>query len=450
MKKRILTLGLAIMLCLSLATMTAFTANSNEYISLDKEDYTAGQTIFVSTRNITEQMAQDEAFVAIYVKDSLHSSWGEYHHPKAGTDTLTFTAPKNGSYEMRLYSKDHQSDYSAVYVTSVPFSVGGSASTSDTVDNTIIRYPTKSDFDWNLIKFTTGIFYFTGTFETNWGTLSMIQKDNTVTGNYPHDKGKIEGTVSDGVLYGYWREANSYNPPNDAGQIVFVMNEDGKNFTGWWRYGNSGSWMIWSSGSRNVQASSSWASEEIALADALGLIPDSLKGADLKKPITRAEFAAVSVKTYEVLSGAVATPSANNPFTDTKDVEVLKAYNVGITAGTSADKFSPETLLNREQAATMLTRVIKKVTLTGWTLNDDSKFTLPYDMPATFADDKDISTWARDSVYFMAANGIITGTGNNNFSPKAVTDEQKAIGYAQATREQALLIAARMVEKLDK
>jgi hypothetical protein len=167
----------------------------------------------------------------------------------------------------------------------------------------------------------------------------------------------------------------------------------------------------------------------------------------LTKPITRAEFAAVSVKLYENLSGKTATPATNNSFTDTSDPEVLKAYNVGLTAGTSATTFSPNTLLNREQAATMLTRVYKAATLSGWTLATDADFPLDYTKPATFADDADISDFAKDSVYFMAANGIIAGTGNNMFSPKAVTDAQKAQGYAQATREQALVIAVRMVEK---
>jgi len=193
---------------------------------------------------------------------------------------------------------------------------------------------------------------------------------------------------------------------------------------------------------------SDWATAEIEKADELGLVPDSLKGADLTRPITRAEFAAVAVKVYENLGNTTAIPVVNNPFTDTKDVEILKAYNVGITAGTAADKFSPDVLLNREQCATMLTRVFKRVTLNGWTLATDSQFKLEYTKPAPFADDEDISDFAKDSVYFMAANGIISGTGNNNFSPKAVTDAQKAQGYAQATREQALAIAVRMVEKL--
>jgi hypothetical protein len=54
----------------------------------------------------------------------------------------------------------------------------------------------------------------------------------------------------------------------------------------------------------------------------------------------------------------------------------------------------------------------------------------------------------KDSVYFMAANGVINGTGNNMFSPRATTSDEEARGYAQATREQALVIALRMVEKL--
>ena len=190
---------------------------------------------------------------------------------------------------------------------------------------------------------------------------------------------------------------------------------------------------------------SEWANEGLAKAEELGLIPDCLEGQDLTSPITRAEFAAVAVKTYEVLSGTPAIPAIATPFTDSKDVEVLKAYNLGVVAGTSATTFAPDALLNREQAATMLTRVFQRVTIPGWPENNPP---LEYTKPAPFVDDADISNWAKDSVYFMAANGIIAGVGNNKFAPKAVTTEQQAQGYAQATREQALLIAVRMVEKL--
>jgi hypothetical protein len=197
-----------------------------------------------------------------------------------------------------------------------------------------------------------------------------------------------------------------------------------------------------------VTGASSWAGTELQKADQYGLIPDILRGADLTKPITRREFAAVAVKLYENLSGKTATPAATNPFTDTNDIEVLKAYNVGLTAGTAADKFSPDVLLNREQAATMLVRVLKACYIPGWTLATDGSYTLNFTQPATFADDSKISDWAKPSVYFAAANGIIAGTGNNNFSPRATTPAEEAMNYASATREQALAIAVRMVDNL--
>ena len=195
---------------------------------------------------------------------------------------------------------------------------------------------------------------------------------------------------------------------------------------------------------------SEWANEELEKADMLGLIPEVLEDADLAQDITRAEFAAVAVKVYENLSGTAAIPAVINPFTDTKDVEILKAYNIGAVNGTSATTYSPDDLLNREQAAAMLTRVFKKISIPNWTLATDSQFTLPYEKPALFADDADISDWAKDSVYFMVANGIINGVGDNKFAPKNVTSADEANGYANATREQALIIAVRMVENLKK
>ena len=193
-----------------------------------------------------------------------------------------------------------------------------------------------------------------------------------------------------------------------------------------------------------------WAKPELTEADGLGLIPTGLRTADLTQPITRAEFAAVSVRVYEALSGLTAEPAAVNPFTDTADAEVLKALNVGVTNGTSATEFSPEALLNREQAATMLTRVYKKVAFESWTLDTDGDyaeaFRALFTMPAPFADDADISSWARDSVYFMAANGVLNGVGNNCFAPKLVVSGEETLNHA--TREQAILIAVRLVKNL--
>lgn len=193
---------------------------------------------------------------------------------------------------------------------------------------------------------------------------------------------------------------------------------------------------------------SQWAENEVDKAFEYELVPDILQHAVLSESITRLEFAAVAVKVYENLSGTEALPATVNPFTDCSDIEMLKAYNLGVAIGTSETAFEPNGLLNREQAATMLTRVFKRSTMPGWSIEKDADFSLSYTKPAVFADDEYISGWAKDSVYFMNANEIILGVDNNKFAPKNITSDDEARGYANATREQALSIAVRMVEKL--
>ena len=197
-----------------------------------------------------------------------------------------------------------------------------------------------------------------------------------------------------------------------------------------------------------------WAKPELEEAAAQGLIPDCLQGADLTQPITRAEFAAVSVKLYEAMSGLKAESAPADTFSDTKDAEVLKAFALGVTNGTSVENktFSPDDFINREQTATMLTRVYKKLILSGWTLETDGSFKEDFraffEMPALFADDGEISSWAKDSVYFMAAHGIVKGMDaeKNIFAPKLVMDGEVTLNYA--TREQALLMSVRTLKNL--
>lgn len=182
---------------------------------------------------------------------------------------------------------------------------------------------------------------------------------------------------------------------------------------------------------------SNWAKPELDKANDYGLIPDSLKGADMTKPITREEFAELALKLYEKTTGFVPYVTVPNPFTDTKNPEILKAYQIGITAGTSATTFEPKKLINREQVATMLSRAIRIMV-------PDSDFSTSGGY--TFKDEKDISAWALEHVKYMSKNGIIQGT-DGNFMPKAITSAQVAQGYANTTREQAIAMGVRTFEK---
>ena len=182
---------------------------------------------------------------------------------------------------------------------------------------------------------------------------------------------------------------------------------------------------------------SEWAKGELNKADEYGLIPESLRGKDLTKPITREEFAELAVVLYETTTGKKASPVAENPFPDTTNPEILKAYNLQIVAGYSTGKFGPKDLINREQVASMLHRAIK-------VMIPDADFSTAG--APTFKDDNKISSWALTSVKYIAKQGIILGS-NGNFMPKATTNAEIASGYATTTREQAILMGVRTYEK---
>ncbi|MBQ9280178.1 MAG: InlB B-repeat-containing protein, partial [Clostridia bacterium] len=173
-----------------------------------------------------------------------------------------------------------------------------------------------------------------------------------------------------------------------------------------------------------------WAKEEMTKAEEKGLIPETFEKKDGTKTIDRTDFAAVAVKLYEAISGKKAEPVSTNPFTDTNNEYVLKAYNLGITLGTSETTFTPDAEITREQMATMLTRALNKVGI---------DVAVDLENATRFADDSDLSDWGRASVYFMAKEEIIKGVGNNRFN-----------GLGNAKIEEAIAMALRSVDKFSR
>ncbi|MGN0106270.1 MAG: chitobiase/beta-hexosaminidase C-terminal domain-containing protein, partial [Hominilimicola sp.] len=205
--------------------------------------------------------------------------------------------------------------------------------------------------------------------------------------------------------------------------------------------------------------SSKWAAEEIAEALEQGLIPNLMINEDLTKVITREKFAAIAVYLYQKLSGndidfEIVGDITDTPFTDCyfRESDYLKfvtaAYDLGLICGVTDTEFAPETAISREDLAVMLGRVVKKCMYKGWSIENDSKY--PFDISGVqpFADDKDISEYAKESVYFMAKNGIVFGIYDSRFAPRNITEQQKASGYATSTKEQAILISLRCYKNL--
>ncbi|MCL2368924.1 MAG: S-layer homology domain-containing protein, partial [Oscillospiraceae bacterium] len=99
---------------------------------------------------------------------------------------------------------------------------------------------------------------------------------------------------------------------------------------------------------------SEWAVEYVDRALERGLIPQHLQS-QYTQPITRAEFAALAVTLYEFWSGEII---GRIPFDDTDDINVEKAAYIGVVNGVGDHRFAPDNQLTREQAATMLARLV--------------------------------------------------------------------------------------------
>jgi len=202
--------------------------------------------------------------------------------------------------------------------------------------------------------------------------------------------------------------------------------------------GDLGNVTIYASDAQKTQiyTSATWAKSEIEKAYGNELIPQRLLSTDATKPATREELCELAILLYEKLSNQKAEPIAKNPFTDTNNVEILKALNLSITSGTSATTFSPNDMTNREQVATMFGRTISKAFPTG----DYSTLGAP-----TFSDQADISSYALSFVLYMSKKGIIKGS-NGKFMPRAITEAHKQTGYGTTKREEAIAIANRIFE----
>ncbi len=90
---------------------------------------------------------------------------------------------------------------------------------------------------------------------------------------------------------------------------------------------------------------------------------------------------------------------------------ISKAVNAGIIKGMNEDTFGIGNGVTREDMAVILYRILK-----GEKSEESDKF----------ADDSNISDYAKDAVYYLKSKGIISGTGEGSFEPKRVMTRAEA------------------------
>lgn len=102
-------------------------------------------------------------------------------------------------------------------------------------------------------------------------------------------------------------------------------------------------------------------------------------------------------------------------FTDLEDwmcTAVYRMYHRGIAQGVSAESYQPNVIMTREQSACLLMRYL-----------DVAPVLIP-PQPPKFADDEQLSAYARDGVYAAAALGVMQGIGDNFFAPQETISRQ--------------------------
>ncbi len=166
---------------------------------------------------------------------------------------------------------------------------------------------------------------------------------------------------------------------------------------------------------------SNWAESEIKDAFDNNLTYPEIMN-NYKKDITREEFSILAVKLYESLTNKKALVSSN-PFSDTENPEILKAYDLGIINGISSNQFAPNKKMTRQEICVMIFRTLE-ASIDNLRKNTSTK--LP------FLDESDISSWALYSVKFAYQNGIMKGS-NNRILPLDRTTRQEAIVLLKRT-----------------
>ncbi len=161
---------------------------------------------------------------------------------------------------------------------------------------------------------------------------------------------------------------------------------------------------------------SDWAEEIVEKAKNYGLLPEEL-AESYRRNITRERFCELA---YELPIVKEMKAEEDATFSDTSNPKINHLASLGIIKGVGNDRFAPKSLLTREEAATILSRILE---ISGAEI-PKPEYT---ENTALYNDGADISEWAVSSVFVMRETGIMQGVGDNKFAPKDNYTTEQAI-----------------------
>lgn len=170
-----------------------------------------------------------------------------------------------------------------------------------------------------------------------------------------------------------------------------------------------------------IKGGRSWSKKDVNIASDLGLIVDSMKE-DISKEVSRYEFIKMLMRLDEHI-GKHEFSSALK-FSDTDDVDVNNALNLGIVKGGWNNRFNGQSFLTKEAMSTIIYRYL--------TINNklDEIKTTDYNL----VDLSEVSSWAQEAVTTLASKGVIKGDDKGLILPKF-----------NVTREQAIVMVVRLL-----
>lgn len=128
---------------------------------------------------------------------------------------------------------------------------------------------------------------------------------------------------------------------------------------------------------------------------------------DLDFPITRQEYCELAVNAYQSISGEKLS-AYENPFKDTKDPYVLRAYSVGLIDARKTGEFDPNAKLTKEEMGVYLSKLVSVLGM---------KVPNAY---VVFTDHHEISDWAKEALKNMYSLGILETSTVGEINPKEV------------------------------
>ncbi len=160
---------------------------------------------------------------------------------------------------------------------------------------------------------------------------------------------------------------------------------------------------------------SNWASDYIAQAKDIGLLQD-MEAISYKENISRENFCEMVYNLIDITTDIQWKKVSPNPFEDTDNEKVIALRLERIIFGKEVRQFAPQDFLTREEAATIIVRMINAVMPMAAT-----------EMYFEYDDNHAVSDWAADSVQTISNLGFMNGVGGNLFAPKENYTAEQAI-----------------------